>query len=374
MRSLSLQAILKGSARAVKNPFSITVFALSMAQPAMAAWEEVDEANIQQSRQVYVRGTGYYTDNNISINTDSLTDSELRLVVTQSSHNITNADGTTEDGLPYFTVNDLSETIRITFAMQRARFSYTAALYADIADNGSEDPTVNGPISFANASVHDPSVIKLDNGEYYVFGSHLAAAKSTDLVNWQLIAGDGVENTPFFDTYETEAAEGIAWSGGTVGSWAADVIQLADGNYYFYYNHCASPDTGLCDASRSYLGVAVSDNIEGPYENLGLILRSGHVGDENPGANGQNYNGNVDPNAIDPDVFYDKDGRLWMVYGSYSGGIFVMEMDPETGFPLPDQGYGTKIMGGNYGAIEGPYMLLQPRIRLLLPVHLIWRL
>ena len=34
-----------------------------------------------------------------------------------------------------------------------------------------------------------------------------------------------------------------------------------------------------------------------------------------------------------------KEGKLWMVYGSYSGGIYIMEMDPNTGFPLPDQGY-----------------------------------
>lgn len=37
--------------------------------------------------------------------------------------------------------------------------------------------------NFKNASVHDPSVIKVDD-TYYVFGFHLAAAKTTDFVNW----------------------------------------------------------------------------------------------------------------------------------------------------------------------------------------------
>ena len=37
-----------------------------------------------------------------------------------------------------------------------------------------------------SASVHDPSIIKVGD-VYYVFGSHLAAAKSTDLRNWQAI-------------------------------------------------------------------------------------------------------------------------------------------------------------------------------------------
>jgi len=36
----------------------------------------------------------------------------------------------------------------------------------------------------SSASVHDPSIIKAGD-LYYVFGSHLAAAKSSDLRNWE---------------------------------------------------------------------------------------------------------------------------------------------------------------------------------------------
>nr|WGE04765.1 hypothetical protein P5640_19670 [Bacillus subtilis] len=49
-----------------------------------------------------------------------------------------------------------------------------------------------------------------------------------------------------------------------------------------------------------------------------------------------------------------------MVYGSYSGGIFILEMNPKTGFPLPGQGYGKKLLGGNHSRIEGPYVLYNP--------------
>ena len=52
---------------------------------------------------------------------------------------------------------------------------------------------------------------------------------------------------------------------------------------------------------------------------------------------GSNYNANLHPNVVDPNVFFDKEGKLWMVYGSYSGGIYIMKMDPDTGFPYPDQ-------------------------------------
>lgn len=42
------------------------------------------------------------------------------------------------------------------------------------------------------------------------------------------------------------------------------------------------------------------------------------------------YNFEEYPNAIDPTVFYDADDRMWMVYGSWSGGIFLLELDPAT--------------------------------------------
>lgn len=41
--------------------------------------------------------------------------------------------------------------------------------------------------NFKNVSVHDPSIIN-DNGTYYIVGSHLAFAKSDDLINWKQLA------------------------------------------------------------------------------------------------------------------------------------------------------------------------------------------
>lgn len=221
------------------------------------------------------------------------------------------------------------------------------------------NPTITSTPVYNAMSVHDPSVVKTNGGDYYVFGSHLSAAKTNDLVSWSRVADLVTDANPLFDTYQTQAAEGIAWTDGWVGSWAADVIQLANGNYYFYYDHCAEDPDGNC-ISRSYLGVAKSASVEGPYENIQLILQTGQRAADGPGINGETYNGNFDPNAIDPDVFYDKEGRLWMVYGSYSGGIWIMEMDPDTGLALPDQGYGTKLTGGYYSAIEGPFILYSP--------------
>ena len=39
------------------------------------------------------------------------------------------------------------------------------------------------------------------------------------------------------------------------------------------------------------------------------------------------------PNCIDPTVFYDEQGNLWMTYGSFSGGIYILPLVEETGMP-----------------------------------------
>ncbi|WP_088102977.1 family 43 glycosylhydrolase [Halalkalibacter urbisdiaboli] len=203
---------------------------------------------------------------------------------------------------------------------------------------------------FLNASVHDPSVIKVDD-TYYVFGSHLAAAKTKDFMKWEKIADGATPTNPIFEDVTEELKETFDWAQSDT-LWAADVIQLEDGKYYMYYNACKG------DSPRSAMGIAVADHVEGPYKDLGIFLKSG-MWDE-PSEDGTIYDATIHPNAVDPDVFFDKDGKLWMMYGSYSGGIFILEMDPETGKPLPDQGYGKKLLGGNHSRIEGAYVLYSP--------------
>ena len=71
-------------------------------------------------------------------------------------------------------------------------------------------------------------------------------------------------------------------------------------------------------------------------------------------------------------VFYDEEGKLWMVYGSWSGGIWMLELDESTGlrdydvtYPstngssdnvTSDPYFGTKVAGGRYVSGEGPYI------------------
>lgn len=242
---------------------------------------------------------------------------------------------------------------RITALTAAALTLALAGGAAGTAGAAPSTPADPAPPVFVDAETHDPSLITVGD-EHYVFGSHLAAAKTTDFMQWEQVANLVTPENPLFDDVTAELAEAFEWAE-TDTLWAADVIQLeADGKFYMYYNACRG------DSPRSALGIAVADEVDGPYEDLGIILRSGHRDGEGPAEDGTPYDARIHPNAIDPDVFYDTDGGLWMVYGSFSGGIFILELDPDSGFPLPDQGYGTHLTGGNHSRIEGPAMMYHP--------------
>jgi arabinan endo-1,5-alpha-L-arabinosidase len=241
----------------------------------------------------------------------------------------------------------------------------TLTIPSSALSKNSSDNKQNGGLQeeapiFKDASVHDPSVIRVDD-TFYVFGSHLAAAKTKDFMQWDRVASGVNPANPLFDDVTQELEETLSWAE-TDTLWAADVVQLEDGKFYMYYNTCRG------DSPRSAMGVAVADNVEGPYKDLGIILKSGMT-DEESNVDGtpydqalypENYDATKMPNVVDPQTFYDKNGKLWMVYGSYSGGIFILEMDPETGKPLPGQEYGKKLLGGNHSRIEGPFIQYNP--------------
>jgi arabinan endo-1,5-alpha-L-arabinosidase len=207
-----------------------------------------------------------------------------------------------------------------------------------------------GSPTFTNVTVHDPSVVRVD-ASYYVFGSHLASASTPDLMHWTQISTSAADGNALVPHPQVEFQEALTWAQTTT-FWAPDVIRLADGKFRFYYCACKG------DSPRSALGVAVADAVTGPYKNAGILLKSGMWGQVSP--DGKIYDNAIHPNTVDPSVFFDATGKLWMVYGSYSGGIFIMSLDPATGLPYDGQGYGKKLIGGNNTTIEGPYIIYSP--------------
>ena len=232
-------------------------------------------------------------------------------------------------------------------------------------------------------SVHDPSVVWDPSSKtYYIFGSHRAAAKTTDLMNW----------TAFAPTYDYSAYNPSAWSGAygnysiDGNQWAPDVIWNKAMKKWCMYLSINGPTW------NSSIVLLTADDIEGPYLCQGPVVFSGFNVTSTAGVSykhtdlekvigtqaslPERYNvgnkwGERWPHCIDPCVFYDEEGKLWMSYGSWSGGIWMLELDENTGLrdyqvSYPEQGsgngvtsdpyFGKKIAGGYYVSGEASYI------------------
>ncbi|MDE6909472.1 MAG: glycoside hydrolase family 43 protein [Lachnospiraceae bacterium] len=227
-------------------------------------------------------------------------------------------------------------------------------------------------------SVHDPSIVKSEDN-YYIFGSHMEAAQSADLMDWKSFASGVNGSNPLFDNLFDEKMEAFAYVGnyveGGYAVWAPDVIYnetMGKWVMYFSTSH---------DWRTSNICFATADEITGPYTYIDTLLYSGFTSMTAEKTNlaeimgedvkvtkylqSAEYNHLNYPNCIDPTVFYDKDGRMWMVYGSWSGGIWLLEIDQTTGYPIHpeadeeahvDKYYGKYLIGGLHNSCEGPYI------------------
>lgn len=79
-----------------------------------------------------------------------------------------------------------------------------AATGAGCADNG------DLPIpKFQDAVVHDPSVVRAEDGTWYIFGSHMAAARSGDLIHWEMISRDAGSGCTLVENAQEEMKEAL---------------------------------------------------------------------------------------------------------------------------------------------------------------------
>lgn len=228
-------------------------------------------------------------------------------------------------------------------------------------------------------SVHDPSIFKDVDGKYYIVGTHITSASSDDLFDWEDRTDD------FRASLSDETIEQIRqWNDDENGEWfgylwAPDIIYNETmGKYCIYLS--ANGDNW-----KSNIVLLTGDSIYGPYEYAGSVVYGGFNADTfsqtdagavlgtdtiperyvTYGVDNKKW-GDMYPNCIDPCVFYDEDGKLWMSYGSWSGGIFMLELDEETGLRdynvsyetgnHSDAYFGTLVAGGAYVSGEGSYI------------------
>ena len=296
--------------------------------------------------------------------------------------------------------------------------------------------TITGRIA-----VHDPSIV-MDvtgsnaNPKYYIYGSHLGRAKTDASGNYQIwnTFKTGEENTGtsnslfadvngklvnFKDAYSTQLvkkvknykgeevdfpnfdAHGWQYKGYNVqgNQWAPDIVYNKTMKKWCMYMSLNG------DHWCSSIVCFVSDNIEGPWTYQGPVVFSGFQGTyaHNSYAAADDWKhtdfaiatgetalpsrykvgdkwGTYWPNCIDPCVFYDDSDNLWMSYGSWSGGIFMIKLDKTNGlrdytytFPYEVNGkvttpgaasanctsdpyFGKKIAGGYYVSGEASYI------------------
>ena len=233
----------------------------------------------------------------------------------------------------------------------------------------------------AGATVHDPMLFTEKKGKYYIFGTHFTSAVSNDLRSWKQLTGEFGGGEKLFSDLFDESCDHFKFVKGFKGKfkdvWAPDVSYNPYLKKYVMY---------LCSSGsyiKSIISMATADKPEGPYKFEERLLDSGFtketieetnikrvMGKKYDGGrylkkNG-NYNNLAYPNCIDPNTFHDEDGRFWMVYGSWSGGIFLLEIDEKTGRLIHpaenkkehvDPYYGRRLIGGGHKSIEGPYIL-----------------
>ena len=223
-------------------------------------------------------------------------------------------------------------------------------------------------------SCHDPQIIAAD-GTYYMTGSHQVIAKSDDLSSWEYVRN----GNKMFDNIFSGDLDAFKYVGkneqGGYSIWASNIYYNETMKKYLMY---------FCTSStyiKSTLTLGISDTPEGPYTFTDVLLYSGFgkkdiastdlgevlgkKGDTEKYLAYGGYDNKRWPNCIDPAIFTDEMGTMWMVYGSWSGGIFLLKIDPSTGLPIHpeedeaasvDRYFGYHLLGGGHHAMEGPYI------------------
>ncbi len=273
----------------------------------------------------------------------------------------------------------------------------------------------------ARVSVHDPSIVKGDDGKYYVFGSHLASASSDDLIDWYSTSSTMTDDiysylSPNSMSWKENCAKALEWTDAyqeamgysedewQYNCWASDVIYNEAMGKWCLYACCS-----IWGLTQSVIFLATSDTIDGEYTFVDTMVYSGftsanmttreqdkkkynythtnmvevlgedycndNIKNSKTGYFTSSYTYNCSygayPNCIDPTAFTDKDGNMWMVYGSYSGGCYVVPLVEETG--LIDWDYMQEHTSDGYdiyfgkqisstcadseGTGEGPYII-----------------
>ncbi|MCB2407871.1 family 43 glycosylhydrolase [Hymenobacter lucidus] len=178
--------------------------------------------------------------------------------------------------------------------------------------------------------IHDPSTIVKEGNKYWIFGTGqgIYSMYSTDLINWT--AGP----QPVFANNAIPSWINTKVPGFAGNFWAPECIFM-NGKYYLYYS-CSTFGSKV-----SAIGLATNLTLD-PTSPSYRWVDEGEVISSNASSS---------TNAIDPAVFKDTNSDVWFTYGSFFGGIRMLQLNTATGKPLNTTGY-TVANGG----VEAAYL------------------
>ena len=222
-----------------------------------------------------------------------------------------------------------------------------------VQDNYSLFTSISDRSKWGAGNVHDPTIIKCDSiyylfstDAYYIpFGSdiftdsiatgYIQIRTSNDLVHWNFEgwALDGIPENAIQHIHQYTDNKGAN------NIWAPYIKKVKDEFRLYYSVSCFGTNS-------SYIGLATSNSISGPWKDKGCIVKT-----------------NPDDlmNAIDPSVVTEKNtGKEWMIYGSFFGGLYCMELNPETGLAIKQDDKGHLVAARSEGKnhiIEAPEII-----------------
>ena len=184
-------------------------------------------------------------------------------------------------------------------------------------------------------NVHDPVMIKQDD-YYYLFctGGGVPVRRSTDMLDWRLARGA----LPF--PFMPEDA--YAYVPDATNIWAPDVSFYND-RYHLYYS------ISTFGSNHSAIGLATNETLHPDDENFewvdhGIVVKSDYP---------DFYN------AIDANLVLDEESIPWLAFGSFWGGIKLLQLDFETGLPVDEEPelISLATREDNNRAVEAPFII-----------------
>lgn len=201
-------------------------------------------------------------------------------------------------------------------------------------------------------NTHDPSFVQTYEAGapvYYLFSTGWNTGNDIHvsydgMLTWEY-AGKAIQENAISD--KTILPQGLLdWMGasnnsGDIQWWAPDIVPAYGGGYWMYtctvmsdsiisratYN---SPDVNITPStnySRAAIVLFYTDSLDkdwttDSFEYVGVLMQS---------AIPQTSLGSIDINSIDPQIIYDDEGNMYMAYGSFGTGNWILELDPTTG-------------------------------------------